>query len=142
VAGVLTQFLFVRLAEMGGNGTVMGISRAITCAAEVPFFHFAGALEKRLGVRGVLALACVCYAVRFLYYAWMSDPWWVMPAEVLHGVTFAAMWAARYVGLSGITSRAPLEVLTPAPAVLSCRVRKRSNAVRVEARGHPQGVMC
>lgn len=24
----------------------------------------------------------------------LQDPWWVLPAEVLHGLTFAAMWAA------------------------------------------------
>ena len=47
-------------------------------------------------MRGVLGLACICYIIRFLYYALMKDPWMVMPAEVLHGITFAAMWAARY----------------------------------------------
>ena len=24
----------------------------------------------------------------------LEDPWWVLPAEVLHGFTFAAVWAA------------------------------------------------
>lgn len=24
----------------------------------------------------------------------LREPWWVLPAEVLHGLTFAAMWAA------------------------------------------------
>lgn len=24
----------------------------------------------------------------------LQDPWWVLPVEVVHGLTFAAMWAA------------------------------------------------
>lgn len=24
----------------------------------------------------------------------LQDPWWVLPVEVIHGLTFAAMWAA------------------------------------------------
>ena len=73
---------------------LMGVSRFITCAAEVPFFHFSQQLIDRVGVNGVLAMACVCYVLRFLYYAHLTTPWAVLPAELLHGVTFAAMWAA------------------------------------------------
>jgi len=74
---------------------VMGVSRLITCAAEVPFFHYSQRLIDRVGVNGVLAMACACYVLRFLYYANLTTPWAVLPAELLHGVTFAAMWAAR-----------------------------------------------
>lgn len=28
------------------------------------------------------------------YRQTLREPWWVLPAEVLHGLTFAAMWAA------------------------------------------------
>ena len=34
--GVIDAFLFIRIKELGGSGLVMGISRSITCAAEVP----------------------------------------------------------------------------------------------------------
>lgn len=94
VSGILEQFMFVWLVEIGGTGTLMGVSRFITCAAEVPFFHFSQQLIDRVGVNGVLAMACVCYVLRFLYYAHLTTPWAVLPAELLHGVTFAAMWAA------------------------------------------------
>lgn len=35
-----------------------------------------------------------CYAIRLGYYAILPNPWAVLPAELLHGVTFAAFWSA------------------------------------------------
>ena len=36
-----------------------------------------------------------------LYYSVLKDPWWTIPAELLHGITFAVGWAAstQYVSL-------------------------------------------
>jgi MFS family permease len=34
------------------------------------------------------------YVVRFLYYSQLQNPWWVLPIEVLHGLTFGVMWSA------------------------------------------------
>jgi len=39
-SGVIDSFLFIRLRELGGSGLVMGISRSITCAAEVHHRHY------------------------------------------------------------------------------------------------------
>jgi hypothetical protein len=33
--GIINQFLYIYLAELGGGGVLMGVSRFITCAAEV-----------------------------------------------------------------------------------------------------------
>ena len=41
-AGVIDGFLFLRLKQLGGNGLVMGVARALTCASELPCFHYAG----------------------------------------------------------------------------------------------------
>lgn len=48
--GVIESFLFIRLRQLGGSGTVMGISRFITCVAEVPMFQVAGWLESKIGI--------------------------------------------------------------------------------------------
>jgi hypothetical protein len=52
--GVIDAFLFIRLGQLGGSGIVMGIARAITCAAEVPVFHYGGQLQKRFGTWGMV----------------------------------------------------------------------------------------
>jgi hypothetical protein len=95
-SGFIDTFLYVHLAELGASGTLMGMARFITCAAEVPFFRVSAVLIDRLGVFGVLAVAQLAYVVRQLWYASLDRAtlWWVLPCEVLHGLTFAALWSA------------------------------------------------
>jgi hypothetical protein len=92
-AGVIDTFLFVRLKQLGGSGIVMGFSRFLTCAAEVPMFRIAGYLQKRFGTWPVMALTQVAFVVRFTYYTFLTNPWAVLPCELLHGLTFATMWS-------------------------------------------------
>lgn len=91
--GVIDSFLFLRLKQLGGSGFVMGISRFITCAAEVPMFRMAGYLQKRFGTYRVLVVTQLAYVLRFVYYANLTDPWAVLPCEVLHGLTYATTWS-------------------------------------------------
>jgi MFS family permease len=92
-AGVIDSFLFIRLAQLGGSGLVMGVSRFITCAAEVPMFQIAGSLQEKFGIWPVLAVTQLAFVLRFLYYSWLTTPWYVLPSELLHGLTFATMWS-------------------------------------------------
>ena len=55
-------------------------------------FQVAGKLQKRYGTWAVLAVTQVAYVVRFVYYSRLTEPWAVLPCEVLHGLTFATMW--------------------------------------------------
>lgn len=92
-SGVIDGFLFLRLKSLGGSGLVMGVSRAITCIAEVPCFHISGMLQKKLGTWRLLALTQAAFVIRFAYYSFLTEPWAVLPCEVLHGFTFAIMWS-------------------------------------------------
>eukprot|EP01039_Chlorochromonas_danica_P004059 gene4059-4438_t len=92
-SGVIDSFLFLRLKQLGGSGLVMGISRFITCAAEVPMFQIAGRLHQRYGTWKMLAVTQLAFVVRFSYYSSLRHPWAVLPCEMLHGLTFAVMWS-------------------------------------------------
>jgi MFS family permease len=92
-SGVIEAFLFLRLKQLGGSGLVMGISRFITCAAEVPMFQVAGYLQKKYGVWTMMAVTQAAFVLRFVYYSLLTDPWAVLPCEVLHGLTFATLWS-------------------------------------------------
>ena len=73
-----------------------GLARFITCAAEVPFFRMAESLLDRYGVLGVLTMAQIAYVCRMLWYASLTPATviYVLPCEILHGLTFAALWSA------------------------------------------------
>lgn len=92
-SGVIESYLFLRLKQLGGSGYVMGISRFITCAAEVPLFQVSGYLQEKYGVWTMLAVTQLAFVIRFTYYSFLTVPWLVLPCEVLHGFTFAVMWS-------------------------------------------------
>ncbi|CAM9498558.1 unnamed protein product [Ectocarpus fasciculatus] len=92
--GVIDTFLFIWLDELGGSHVLLGLAGLVMCCAEVPFFYVSGFLIRKIGPRNVVALSQIGYIVRLVYYSGLWDPWWVLPAELLHGLTFAATWAA------------------------------------------------
>lgn len=62
-----------RLEELGGSRLLCGLARLIMCMAEVPFFYLSGPLIRRVGARGVIALAQLAYLTRFVYYSVRSS---------------------------------------------------------------------
>jgi len=93
-SGIIENFAYKRLREVGGEGTVMGVSRFFSSVTGVPMFWFSGHVTKRLSVMGVLILSLCSYILRFFIYASITNPWQGLPAEALRGFTFAAMWAS------------------------------------------------
>jgi len=105
--GVCDTFLFYMLRTLGGGTWLDGVALTVTCVSETAVFARAGAIEARLGATGCLHCVMVCYAARLLWYAampHMSSAWWVLPAQLLHGVTFGLYWA---VGNAYMRSVAP-----------------------------------
>jgi len=93
-SGVIENFAYKRLRELGGGGNVMGVSRLLSSLMGVPMFYFSGNVTKKLSVMGVLMFSLGSYVVRFFIYAAVKSPWHALPAEALRGLTFAGMWAS------------------------------------------------
>lgn len=92
-SGVIESYLFLFIRELGGSGLVMGIGRFLTCVAEVPVFEVAGQLHQRYGTWVMLTVTQAAFVVRFVYYVTLTKPWFVLPCEVLNGLTFALTWS-------------------------------------------------
>lgn len=93
-AGVIGGLLFQWLLELGASNTLLGVSLLVTCVSEVPMFFVSAPLLERFGHVPVLFVSLVAYALRLLYYSVLTDPWWTLPAELLHGATYALAWAS------------------------------------------------
>ncbi|XP_055373887.1 major facilitator superfamily domain-containing protein 6-like isoform X2 [Condylostylus longicornis] len=63
-----------------------------TCIGEIPFFFFSGYILKKIGHINCMHLVLAAFAIRMFYYSLMTNPWWVLPVEVLNGVTFGLCW--------------------------------------------------
>jgi MFS transporter, PPP family, 3-phenylpropionic acid transporter len=93
-SGVIENFAYKRLRELGADNRVLGRSRLVSSIAGVPMFWMSGSLIRHVNVQTVLLISMVSYILRFVNYAAISNPWHAMPAEALRGITFAGMWAA------------------------------------------------
>ena len=92
--GLTNNFLFLYLNDLAASKTLMGISLLATTVSEIPVFFFAARLLNRWGARGLLIIALLAQALRMVAYAVMPAAWWVLPINLLHGLTFSAMWMA------------------------------------------------
>ena len=92
-SGIIENFAYVRIREVGGSGKEMGICRLVSSISGAPMFWFSGPLTEKLGADRVLVLSLCSYILRFLNYALMRKPFHALPAESLRGITFAAFWS-------------------------------------------------
>jgi len=96
---LIEGFLFVWLVEdfHGTTKLLLGAATVVMCLFEIPIFKYMGRLWR--GGVGFDAVIMFCQAIlvlRLLLYTLLpeSTPWLVLFVEPLHGICFAAMWAA------------------------------------------------
>jgi len=93
-SSVLSNYLFLRLNDLGASKTLMGIALAVATVSELPVFFFSGRLLKRWGARSLLVLSLFVYVLRALAISFLPTPLLVLPLQLLHGLTFSITWAA------------------------------------------------
>ncbi|CAH1725097.1 uncharacterized protein LOC114131568 isoform X1 [Aphis gossypii] len=85
---------------------IAGLSLTIDCfGGEVPFFYLSGHLIKRTGHMTAFSISFAMFALRFLLYSVIRDPLWVLPVEMLNGITFGLSYIA---GISYSAKIAPV----------------------------------
>ena len=90
-------FLFLYLDSLGASALLEGVAILFTCLSEVLIMAVAQSLIVRLTIDGCLVLIFGCYLVRFVAYVAlpaMPSLWLVLPAQLLHGITFGLYWTA------------------------------------------------
>lgn len=60
---------------------------------ELPFFFISGKLLKKIGHVNAMSLVLFGFGVRFFCYSLLTNPWYVLPVELLNGVTFGVFYA-------------------------------------------------
>ena len=93
-SSVLSNYLFLRLNDLGATKTLMGVALAVATLSELPVFFYSGILIKRWGARSLLLLSLFVYVFRDLLISFLPVAWMVLPVQLLHGLTFSITWAA------------------------------------------------
>uniref|UniRef100_A0A1L8DEU6 Putative transporter n=2 Tax=Nyssomyia neivai TaxID=330878 RepID=A0A1L8DEU6_9DIPT len=97
------NFLFWHLEDLAsdhdGNSiewikTLQGLAMGIQCfGGELPFFFLSGWILNKIGHIHAMSLVLLGFGVRFLLYSALTNPWWVLPIELLNGITFGIFYS-------------------------------------------------
>jgi MFS transporter, PPP family, 3-phenylpropionic acid transporter len=87
-------FLSLYLQDIGAGGSEIGLAYLIASVSELPVMALSPLVLRRWGARPLLVTSGLAYAVRMAIYAVAPGPAFVIVAQLLHGLCFAAMWTA------------------------------------------------
>lgn len=104
-ASAMYGFLSIHLRELGGSAELVGRAFALNAASELPVVAFGAWFLSRLGSTKLLGLAIVVYIIRFVAYALIPDPEWVLPVQLLHGLSYGAFLMASVTLVHGLAGR-------------------------------------
>ena len=98
---VTDTYLFLWMEQLGASRLCMGVALGFTCVSEVVVFKKEARIKKAISTEGSVVLILFCYAARQWFYAALPflnaatplGTWIVLPAQLLHGVTFGLFWS-------------------------------------------------
>ncbi|WP_374689610.1 MFS transporter [Promineifilum sp.] len=92
--GVLLSYQFLFLEQLGASRTLMALSLTVSTLSELPFWFLGSWLLRRFGISRMVVLALLATILRYFALSFMQAPWLVLPISLLHGPSFAILWAA------------------------------------------------
>ena len=98
-------FLFILLRDINCPNIVMGLSIVVGAASSAIFIKLCENFIKVLGgtIR-VLCLGCFSWAIRFILFAYLENPWVVLPIQLLQGFGYGLFIASSVVHIKQISS--------------------------------------
>ncbi|XP_072903082.1 major facilitator superfamily domain-containing protein 6-B [Hemitrygon akajei] len=92
--GFVFTFLYWHLEDLNGSTTLFGICSVLSHISELTAYFLSHKLIELVGHIRVLYIGLACNTARYLYISYVENAWYVLPMEVLQGVTHASVWAA------------------------------------------------
>jgi PPP family 3-phenylpropionic acid transporter len=89
--GYYYAFFPIYFKEQGGDSALLGWSMVISSLSELPFLLWSGWIFKRVSIPALLLIAALAAAVRWLLFAVIAQPVWMLPVQVLHGAIFIVL---------------------------------------------------
>lgn len=98
------NFLLWHLEVLGNNiqgcngqnsmKTLQGLAMGIQCfGGELPFLFLSGWILQKIGHVNAMSLVLGAFGVRLLLYSFLVNPWYVLPIELLNGLTFGIFYS-------------------------------------------------
>ncbi|XP_072019015.1 major facilitator superfamily domain-containing protein 6-A-like [Amphiura filiformis] len=95
ILGIISAYLFIFLQdELNSPHYLMGLTLTLTCVAEVPVMFYAKKIIALLGYVNAMNLVLFTWGLRCFLYSTLQSAFWVLPVELLHGITFGLYYPA------------------------------------------------
>ncbi|XP_042215830.1 major facilitator superfamily domain-containing protein 6-like protein B [Homarus americanus] len=123
--GMLWTFLFILMEDVSQAWypdftyleLLQGLALGIDCLlGEVPFMFLSSYTIQHLGHLTTIAVSLASFSTRFLQYSFVSNPWFFLAIELLHGMSFGLI-------LSSVSSYASVLAPKGAEATVHSLVR-------------------
>ena len=96
-SNMIESFLFLYLnRDLEAPKYVCGWTIFFTCLLEHPIFFYSHKLLKTYGINILFIIAQSAFIIRTFLYSLLTkqNVIWVLPIELLHGITYANMWTS------------------------------------------------
>jgi PPP family 3-phenylpropionic acid transporter len=114
--GAVNYFFSLYLDGIGASEGTIGLAWALAALSEVPVMIYSGSIMDHIGAKGLLRVAFITFAVRWLLYSFITTPAWVLLVQLLHGLSFAAFLVG---GVTYINDRTPEGLSTTGQAIFN-----------------------
>ncbi|CAI5444939.1 unnamed protein product [Caenorhabditis angaria] len=100
-AGLVFSFLYWHLQDLGGSPVLFGILSVVNHVSEIITYFYTFRLINKYGHVRVMYLCLAVNVFRFLALSVITNPWMVLPLQVLQGCCLATVWtcASSYISL-------------------------------------------
>lgn len=88
-SGVLT-FFSIYMDSIGAKEGLIGLGWSLSAISEVPVMILSGKVINKIGSKGLLAIAFITFAVRWLLFSFIHVPFLALVVQLLHGPSFAS----------------------------------------------------
>jgi len=99
--GFVETYLFLYLKdEMLAPMYLLGLTITVGALVSIPFLYFGDWIVGKMGNENVFITAFMAYAIRYVGYSYITNPWLAFPFEALEVFTYQLkkVAASRYIG--------------------------------------------
>ena len=89
---VIWNYYSLFLKTKGADQSWIGYGLSLQGLCEIPFFYFSAWIIARWGLKKVLLITILSTALRLFLYGWVDSYKWVLPIELLHGISWSLFW--------------------------------------------------
>lgn len=114
--GTVDYFFSLYMDGLGANEGTIGLAWSISASTEIPVMFYSDALMKAFGVNRLLSFAFITYALRWLLFSFIQIPGWVLPVQLLQGLSFSTFLVAS---VTYINDHAPKSLRTTGQSLLA-----------------------